>query len=57
MIITKMSLPRRTVPARAGRDGGAAAARRDGAGPVGAVKTAARPAMRLGFVYVPNGDS
>ena len=56
MIITKKSLPRRDVPARSRRHAGAAAARLDGAGAVAAAQGApAKPPVRLGFVYTPNG--
>ena len=51
MFITKMSLPRRTFLRGVGRHGGAAAARRHGAG---RDRQAARP-TRAGFIYIPHG--
>ena len=48
MIITKMALPRRTFLRGIGRDAGAAAARRDGAGAVGAGATR-RPSRCAGW--------
>ena len=55
MFITKMSLPRRTFLRGHGRAVGAAAARRDGAGAHRSAKTAAKPPLRFGAVFVPNG--
>ena len=56
MFITKKALPRRTFLRGLGATLGAAAARRDGAGAVGAGADARRsPVRRLGFVYLPNG--
>ncbi len=52
MFISRKQLPRRTFLKGLGRHGGAAAARRDGAGLRG---HAPRKAPRLGFVYVPHG--
>ena len=56
MFITKTRAASSHVPARRGRDAGAAAARRDGAGADGARRRRPRSRRRaLGFVYVPHG--
>ena len=52
MIITGKSLPRRTFLKGVGADRGAAVPRLDGAGVRG---RAAKPPVRLAFLYVPNG--
>ena len=51
MIITKVTAPT-DLSARYGRHHGVAISRRDGPG---AVCAAAKPTVRLGFIYIPNG--
>ena len=55
MMITKKSVSRRTLLAGLGRIAGSAAAGRHDPGDGRHPAAAAKPAVRLGFVYVPNG--